>query len=100
MRLRLCFLLKKFILSNSFNLIIGNFLGKIAIENKDSRYVVKDNRGLFNLFLINLLTKLIRRYIITLLNDKVKLIISCKRDIEDLYINLIDLVEIFYIFFP
>lgn len=118
-KLRFCFLLIKFILSDCFNSIVG-ISGKYIAENRDlyvfsrefnvlnsfesitnnsSKSIIRGSRSLFYLFFKSLSSWLVRKYIIILPKDQFGFMVFFKKDIEDFYISLMDLVEMFCTFF-
>lgn len=81
--------LRKFDILNRFKSIVSDFSGDI----------VRKGKNLFCLFSKSLSSWVIKQWVITLLNNRDRLMTSFEKDIEDFFISLIDLVEIFCILF-
>lgn len=116
-RLRLCFLSKKFFPFDYFNSIVGVFSRYItkdkglgvflkdfgildrfeSIDGSFSGDIAEKGRELFCLFFKSLSSWLVGRCVITSPNDWVGHIVSFERDIKDFCVGLINLVEMFYI---
>lgn len=117
--LRLCFLWREFISSDSFNLIIGVSNGYVignkslyvfwtefdilnrfkSIDGGFSRNITRGGKDLFYSSSKFLLSWLVGRFVIILINNRVGLIVSFEKNIENFCLGLIDSVKMFCIFF-